>query len=287
VSYIRGLGAVASSVPFVSTPTLEGDGFSSLYAAYKSAFPAGTSLTDFTKAICAANGIPYSVPSIEAWIFGLSGRRQKLVTSGSPPNNPGSYGGPKGVGWAYFGAGNRIMLPNIPRPGVTPVTPTLPPPPPPPMVSEPVTTPSSSKLPYIVGAGLLLFALLSGDKKKQSGASLRTSTSPSVTRFKANPRKPKKTSSTKMTKKELAEALALLDKKGKKFRINPRLASDYELQFPDGDDDEVQGMYLDAEDLRSMSVFPAPKRVGKRKRRKYKVDLEMLRRHGIHRINRR
>jgi hypothetical protein len=116
MSHYHHMGAVTSSVPFVDTPTAEGDGFKSLLAAYKSAFPVGTTETDFAKAVCAANGIPYTVTAIERWIFGLSGKRHPF----SSKENPGMHGGPKNVGYAYFGAGNRIKLPNIPRPGISP-----------------------------------------------------------------------------------------------------------------------------------------------------------------------
>mgnify|MGYP003351431298 CR=1 FL=1 len=64
---LAGLGAAAatSSVSFVLTPTLERDGWSSLLAAYKSAFPAGTSEEAFARAVTKANGIAYTVPAIE------------------------------------------------------------------------------------------------------------------------------------------------------------------------------------------------------------------------------
>jgi len=129
------LGAVTSTVPFVDTPTAEGDGFKSLLAAYKSAFPPGTfspvpatAEMEFAKAVCAANGIRYTITAVEDWIFGLSGKRHTFVKSNSPEFYISERGAKpslvpsrlKGVGWAYFGAGNRIKLPNIPRPGVNP-----------------------------------------------------------------------------------------------------------------------------------------------------------------------
>jgi hypothetical protein len=168
MSYVFGLGAVTASVPFVSTPTLEGDGFASLFNAYKAAFPAGTTVTDFAKAVCAANGIRFTVAAIEGWIFGLSGKRFTFSAS----NNPGLG---VGVGFAFFGAGNRILLPNIPRPGVVSPLPTTPPPPAP--FEEPVAVveKKSNLLFYAAGAGLLLLALLGGDKKK-SGAAVSNAT---------------------------------------------------------------------------------------------------------------
>ncbi len=152
------LGAVTSAAPFVSTPTAERDSFESLFAAYKSAFPAGTTVVDFTKAVLAANGIPYRVANIEAWIFGLSGKRLPY----SEKDNPGKYpGGPKNVGWAYFGAGNKIMLPDIPRPGVNPppaTTPTpAPVPPPPPLVVEQAPW---WKSPWVLGGSALALVAL-------------------------------------------------------------------------------------------------------------------------------
>lgn len=158
-------------VSYVSTPTLERDGFDSLFAAYKGAFPAGTSVTAFRKAIVAANGVRDTVPAIEAWIFGLSKKRFSFDSK----NNPGMYGGPKNVGWSYFAAGNRIMLPDLPRPGVTPPAP------------APSTAPSAStekpgdvadskpapwwQSPVVLGAGALAlvaaFVAVSDDGAKE------------------------------------------------------------------------------------------------------------------------
>jgi len=145
-------------VPYVLTPTLERDGFDSLYAAYKSAFPAGTSRTDFAKAIVAANGIRYTVPAIEAWIFGMSKKRLPFDAK----DNPGMHGGTKNVGWSYFAAGNKIMLPDVARPGVTPPAPTPPAPsaslPGPAMTSEDLKTPEQTpwwQSPVVLGAGAL------------------------------------------------------------------------------------------------------------------------------------
>jgi hypothetical protein len=158
----QGLGAVTSSVPFVSTPTAERDGFASLFEAYKSAFPPGTSLVDFTKAIVAANGIPYRTSSIEPWIFGMSGKRFPY----NAKDNPGMYGGPKNVGWAHFAAGNKIMLPDIPRPGVNPPPAAIPSPaaiPPPPSPSAPVTVTEQApwwKSPWVLGGGAVALVAL-------------------------------------------------------------------------------------------------------------------------------
>ena len=160
------LGAVTSTVPFVDTPTAEGDGFKSLLAAYKSAFPVGTSERDFAQAVCAANGIPFTVAKIEAWIFGLSGKRLPF----SAKDNPGMHGGPKNVGYAHFGAGNRIKLPNIPRPGVNP--PAGSPPVDPVTPVDPITSQSAEetpwrKSPWVLGAGtlaIIAFVSMSGDE---------------------------------------------------------------------------------------------------------------------------
>ena len=157
------LGAVTSAVPFVDTPTAEKDGFASLFAAYKSAFPAGTTLTDFAKAVCAANGIPFKTADIEKWIFGLSGKRLPF----SAKDNPGMHGGPKNVGYAHFGAGNRIKLPNIPRPGISPPAGA-----PPVTPVDPITSQSAEetpwwKSPWVLGAGtlaIIAFVSMSGDE---------------------------------------------------------------------------------------------------------------------------
>jgi hypothetical protein len=151
-------------VPYVLTPTLERDGFDSLYAAYKSAFPAGTSRVDFAKAIVAANDIRYTVPAIEAWIFGMSKKRFDF----NAKDNPGMYGGTKNVGWSHFAAGNKIMLPDVARPGVTPPAPPAPPAPTPPApspsfpgpatTSEDLKTPEQTpwwQSPVVLGAGAL------------------------------------------------------------------------------------------------------------------------------------
>jgi len=172
MSHYHHMGAVTSSVPFVDTPTAEKDGFASLLAAYKSAFPSGTfspvQLTaemEFAKAVCAANGIPYTITAVEDWIFGLSGKRHPFVKNNSPQywlsdKNTNTSRVPtrlKGVGWAYFGAGNRIKLPNIPRPGVNP--PAGSPPVDPVLPVDPITQQSAEetpwwKSPWVIGAGV-------------------------------------------------------------------------------------------------------------------------------------
>jgi hypothetical protein len=166
MSHYHHMGAVTSSVPFVDTPTAEGDGFKALLAAYKSAFPVGTSERDFAKAVCAANGIPYTVTAIERWIFGLSGKRHPF----SAKENPGMYGGPKNVGYSYFGAGNRIKLPNIPRPGVNP--PAGSPPVDPVLPVDLIEQQSAEetpwwKSPWVIGAGVcavIAFVSMSSDE---------------------------------------------------------------------------------------------------------------------------
>lgn len=111
------LGA-AAPVSFVPTPTKEGDGFSELFAVYAGAFPEGSperiNSAAFARALCAANGVPYKTAAVESWIFGLSQKRRAFDSK----NNPGMYGGPKGVGWAYFAEGNTIKLPDFPRAGL-------------------------------------------------------------------------------------------------------------------------------------------------------------------------
>lgn len=118
MSHYTYLGAAVSAPSFILTPTKEGDGFSSLFEAYAAAFPPGspeaTNKTAFAKAVCAANGVPYRSRDIDAWVFALSGKRFPY----NPKDNPAMYGGVPTVGWAYFGEGNMIKLPNFPRPGL-------------------------------------------------------------------------------------------------------------------------------------------------------------------------
>lgn len=160
MSHYDYLGATTSaptgSVPFVLTPTLEKDGFDTLFAAYRSAFPANTTVVDFAKAICAANGIPYKTANIEAWIFGLSGKRNPF----DPKNNPGMYGGPKGVGYAHFGAGNKIMLPDVPRPGLPGPAPVAPPEAPKAEAPAPVASAPWWKSPWVLGGGAIAIVAL-------------------------------------------------------------------------------------------------------------------------------
>jgi len=165
MNHYHHMGAVTSSVPFVDTPTAEKDGFASLLAAYKSAFPVGTSETDFAKAVCAANDISFTVTAIEDWIFGLSGKRFPPVKNNSPEFFISQRGANpsrvptrlKGVGFAHFGAGNRIKLPNIPRPGVNP--PAGSPPVDLVLPVDPITQQSAEetpwwKSPWVIGAGV-------------------------------------------------------------------------------------------------------------------------------------
>jgi len=144
---------------FVPTPTLEQDGFQSLYDAYRGAFPAGTTVPQFRKAVLAANGISDSVGAIERWIFGVSGKRFPFDSK----NNPGLYaGGPKNVGWSYFGQGNVIKLPDFPRPGLS--TPEVP------AVQPALSVKDSNAMLWVVGVGGALWLLvlaLGGKKKKQ------------------------------------------------------------------------------------------------------------------------
>jgi len=170
------LGAVSSSLQFVLTPTAEGDGWTTLLAAYRTAFPAGTNTVDFARAICAANNIPFRTSAIEPWIFGLSGKRMPFSAS----DNPGMHGGPKNVGYAFFGEGNMIMLPDMPRlDGKRPKKPgaeapaTVTPPPPPPAADE------GPNWLLIGGIGLiaaLAFAASSDKKKKPVGGTLAAAT---------------------------------------------------------------------------------------------------------------
>lgn len=165
------------AVSYVPTPTLERDTFESLFAAYKNAFPAGTSVQAFAKAVCAANGIPYSTAAIEAWIFGLSGKRFAFDAK----NNPGMYGGTKNVGWAHFAAGNVIKLPDYPRAGLEPVSVQVP------DVQSALLVRDRNVMLWVAGAGVGLWLLVAALGKKQKGrkttASSSASSSPSVTRW--------------------------------------------------------------------------------------------------------
>lgn len=102
-----------ANVSYVKTKTREGDTWDVLFNAYRSAFPPGTTVTQFAKDVTKANGVSYTTNGVEKWIFGLSGKRFPL----DKKNNPGMYGGQAGVGWSFFGEGNEILLPNIPRAG--------------------------------------------------------------------------------------------------------------------------------------------------------------------------
>jgi hypothetical protein len=173
MSYILGATTVTSSLPFVLTPTAEGDGWTTLLAAYRTAFPAGTTETAFARAVCAANGIPFTTAAIEAWIFGLSGKRLPF----SAADNPGKYGGPKNVGYAFFGEGNMIKLPDMARlDGKGPKKPSAD------VLVPPSPTVRSEEGPnwlLIGGIGLLAalaFAATADKKKKPVGGSLAAAT---------------------------------------------------------------------------------------------------------------
>ena len=146
------------TINYVNTPTFEGDNWASLFAAYKHAFPAGTTQTAFAQAVCKANGVSYTTKAIENWIYGISGKRMPLVAN----NTPAMYGGPVNVGWAYFGEGNVIKLPDVQRfaPGV--VKPTTP----------PVMAVKDNKVLWwsaLAAGGIWLLAVVGGGKKKPKG----------------------------------------------------------------------------------------------------------------------
>lgn len=147
-----------ANVSFVKTKTRENDTWDTLFARYKGAFPSGTTVAQFAKAVASANGVAYTTNAVEKWIFGLSGKRFAY----DPKNNPGMYGGPKGVGWSYFGQGNEVLLPDVSEPTTTaPVE-----------VSQPALVVKDNRvmLWMLFGAGALwAAALLLGDDKKQKG----------------------------------------------------------------------------------------------------------------------
>lgn len=89
--------------------TREGDDFFSLHERYKSALP-GSTPASFAFDIAQANGVPApTAATIDNWVFSISGKRRPFNTS----DNPGIYGGARGVGWAMFGAGDSILLPKL------------------------------------------------------------------------------------------------------------------------------------------------------------------------------
>ncbi len=125
MSHYDYLGAAAApktptGVEYVSTMTAEKDGFDSLFAAYRAAYPSTMNVFGFAKELCRINGIDYAIPAIERWIFGQSGKRFPLDPKNSPESTlvqmkrsvPADL---KGQGWAHFAEGNTILLPNIPR----------------------------------------------------------------------------------------------------------------------------------------------------------------------------
>jgi hypothetical protein len=148
---------------FKPTPTREGDTFETLFNAYRGAFPAGTTLQSFVQQLLRANNVRYSTPAIEAWIFGLSGKRFPF----NPKNNPGMYGGPKNVGWAYFGEGNIIQLPDFPRPGATP-PPSNAVAPPPEKDLRPLVVRDSNVMFWVLAGGAALWLFLLSKKGKKT-----------------------------------------------------------------------------------------------------------------------
>lgn len=147
--------AAVAIVPFVDKTTREQDGLASLSAGYKEGFTSGSSVAAMSEAIAKANGIPWTTPAVDAWVFSLSKKRFPFDAK----DNPGMYGGQKNVGWAYFAQGNVIKLPDVTREGdrVDPA----------PAAALQVSTPS--KMPLIVGGALLLVLLIAaGGKKKKT-----------------------------------------------------------------------------------------------------------------------
>jgi hypothetical protein len=166
------------AVSYVLTPTLEKDGLDSLFAAYKGAYPPGTDITSFTRQLVAANGVPYSAAAIDNWVFSLSGKSYAKVTSGTPPNNPGSYGGATNRGWAYFAAGNLIKLPDFPRAGLP-----VPTPDPAPAAPPALRVPDQSAMLWVVGAGLALWLVVGVLGKKKSSKSSSSGGGTTITRW--------------------------------------------------------------------------------------------------------
>ena len=209
----EGAQKTATGVEYVLTPTAEQDGFESLFAAYRAAYPTSMTLTSFTQELCRVNGISFSIPGIERWVFGKSGQRFSFVPNDSPQFELTKQGRAvpadlKGKGWAHFGAGNMILLPNIQRadgktpgrkapspfPSLTLVT-TVPEPTPEPLLPSPTSPPTSPpppaeeaeevaeepwwKSPYVLGgAAVLLVAIaltMDDGKKKKVPSSMSPS----------------------------------------------------------------------------------------------------------------
>ena len=197
----------ATGVEYVLTPTAQNDGFTSLFAAYRAAYPASMTEGAFARELCRVNGVAFAIVDIERWVFGKSGERFRFVPGNSPQNALENKGRSvpddlKGKGWAHFGEGNMILLPNIPRadgktPGAAPVLPPAPPalPPAPPVATLPPSPPVRTlppplkkaeeepwwQSPYVLGGAAFLLvavALTMDDKKKKpAGASLSPSAS--------------------------------------------------------------------------------------------------------------
>ncbi len=146
--------AASAVVAFVNKATREGDDLFILAEAYKEGFTKGSSVTAISEAIARANGIPWNAAKIDAWVFGHSKKRRGFVKA----DNPGLFGGPAGVGWAHFAAGNVIKLPDVPRAGDTaPATP----------VTVSASAPMNWKKPLLIAGGLLALLLIAGGGKKK------------------------------------------------------------------------------------------------------------------------
>ncbi len=156
---------VISSKPWVETRTREKDGFDTLFAAYRSAFPAGTTVQDFGKTVFSQNnpGKGYTVKNVEEWIFRISGKRFPFDPRDNPHDAAAASGGasvPDNQGWSHFGEGNVILLPDVPRPGAGA-------PPPPATTTPPLRVPDQNVMGYVALAAAALFLLL-GLKKDKS-----------------------------------------------------------------------------------------------------------------------
>jgi len=212
--YHYSLGADSSSqktatgVEYVLTPTAEQDGFDSLFSVYRAAYPSSMTLSSFMNELCNVNGIPANLVGIERGIFAKSGKRFRFVASNSPQSVLQSRNKPvpddlKGKGWAYFGEGNMILLPNVPRadgktprrsgPASSPSTTAPPAPLPTPSPSTPTpASPSPQRQeeetpwwqsPYVLGGAaflLVAIALSMDDGKKKKPVSASSSPSPSL-----------------------------------------------------------------------------------------------------------
>lgn len=176
MTYVLGADTSPAKTPlgiaYIPTPTAEKDGFKSLFAAYKAAYPAGTTETAFAQELCRVNGLRLRTADVEAWIAAKGGGRYPF----SATNNPGMHGGPKNVGYGFFREGNMILLPDIPRAdGKGPKRPEAPPPAGEREDGKADTASASTTNWWLVGGiGVLVLAIAAAGREKKAPRSAAT-----------------------------------------------------------------------------------------------------------------